>query len=140
MTDTTPSFRYRPHEHLKGRDDFKRVYGHKRSVADEWLIIYGCNNNLEYSRLGLSVSRKIGEAHHRNRIRRLYREAFRLTKHELPTGVDLIMIPRKRDEPELGQLQESLRSLLPRLQRKLNSDSRDSKKQEHDSKNSQNPR
>lgn len=137
MSDSPPSFRYRPHEHLKGREDFKRVYGRKRSVADDWLIIYGCENDLPYLRLGLSVSRKVGKAHHRNRIRRLYREAFRLTKHELPVGIDLILIPRKRDEPELKQLQESLRKLLPRLERKLQSENRNSKKSGHDSKNSQ---
>jgi ribonuclease P protein component len=119
MSEPTPSFRFRPAEHLRHRDDFRRVYDRKRSVADEWLIIYGCENHLPYLRLGMSVSRKVGKANQRNRLRRLYREAFRLIRQELPTGMDLILIPRQSEEPTLAQLQDSLRQLLPQLERRL---------------------
>lgn len=122
MSDSTPSFRYRPAEHLRHRDDFRRVYERKRSVADAWLIVYGCENQLPHLRLGMSVSRKVGKAVQRNRLRRLYREAFRLTKHELPTGVDLILIPRQTAEPTLQQVQESLRRLVPQVVRRLGRD------------------
>src|SRR5262245_28156612 len=94
-------FAFRKAEHLRRPSDFRRVYDRRRSVSDSWLIVYACENGLPHLRLGLSVSRKVGQATHRNRLRRLYREAFRLTRHEMPTGLDLILIPRKPDEPTL---------------------------------------
>src|SRR5271163_3455222 len=120
MTTPNPeSFRFRPHEHLRRTKDFQRVYDRRRSVSDAWLIVYACENKLPHLRLGLSVSRKVGQATHRNRLRRLYREAFRLTRAELPTGLDLILIPRRPDEPALAVLQSSLVKLVRQLARKL---------------------
>src|SRR4051794_34631086 len=108
-----------PHEHLRRPADFRRVYERRRSVANDWLIVYGCGNGLAYSRLGLSVSRKVGPAVHRNRIRRLYREAYRLARDQLPAGLDLILIPRKPDEPPLEVLLTGLPKLVGQLARKL---------------------
>lgn len=99
--------------------DFRRVYDRRRSVSDGWLIIYACENGLPYLRLGLSVSKKIGQAVVRNRFRRLYREAFRLTRVELPIGLDLILIPRSQEEPPLETLKASLIKLVRQLSRKL---------------------
>ena len=65
--------------------------------------LFSCSNapRLGHLRVGLSVSRKIGNAVQRNRFKRLYREAFRLSRAELPTGLDLVMLPRSTREPEL---------------------------------------
>src|SRR6266481_8271680 len=100
----TKPFAFRPAEHLRRPADFRRTYDRRRSVSDSWLIVYACENGLPYLRLGLSVSRKIGQATHRNRLRRLYREAFRLTRRDMPVGLDLVLIPRKPDEPTLEAL------------------------------------
>jgi ribonuclease P protein component len=120
MTDS-PKCRdtFRPREHLRRPADFRRVYDRRRSASDEWLIVYACENNLPYLRLGLSVSRKSGQAVFRNRLRRLYREAFRLTRNELPSGLDLVLIPRTRNEPTLADLKSSLLRLVPQLARRL---------------------
>ena len=83
--------------------DFRRVYDRRRSVSDDWLIVYACPNGLPHLRLGLSVSRKVGQATHRNRLRRLYREAFRLTRHEMPVGLDLVLIPRRPERADAGR-------------------------------------
>ena len=111
--------RFRPHEHLRRPADFRRVYERKRSVSDDRLLIYACDNGLPYARVGLSVSRKVGPAVVRNRLRRLYREAFRLTKEALPTGLDLVLIPRGSTPPTLEELQESLTRLVPQAARRL---------------------
>src|SRR6266516_5373760 len=113
------SFAFRPAEHLRRPADFRRVYERRRSVSDSWLIVYACENGLPHLRLGLSVSRKVGQATHRNRLRRLYREAFRLTRHEMPTGLDLVLIPRRAEEPPLAELKQSLPRLVVQLARKL---------------------
>ena len=74
---------------------------------------------MSHLRLGLSVSRKVGGAVQRNRLRRLYREAFRLTKHDMPVGLDLVVIPRKAEEPALEELKRSLPRLVQQVARKL---------------------
>jgi ribonuclease P protein component len=111
---------FRPHEHLRRPRDFRRVYDRRRSAADAWLVVYGCENGLAYSRLGLSVSRKVGPAVYRNRLRRLYREAFRLMRAELPTGLDLVLIPRSSPEPTLEDLKRALSRLAGQVARQLN--------------------
>jgi ribonuclease P protein component len=113
------SQRFLSAEHLRRPSDFKRVYDRRRSVSDAWLILYGCANGLPHLRLGLSVSRKYGPAVRRSRLRRLYREAFRLTKHELPAGLDLVVIPRSANEPKLQDLKSAFVKLTGQLAAKL---------------------
>jgi ribonuclease P protein component len=115
----TVNLRFRKSEHLRSQADFQRVYDRRRSVSDDCLIVYGCENGLEYLRLGLSVSRKFGGAVQRNRLRRLYREAFRLTRADMPGGVDLILIPRSPKPATLEQLKNALPKLVNSLVRKL---------------------
>jgi ribonuclease P protein component len=116
---TAPSFRFRAEEHLRRPEDFRRVFERRRSVSNDWLIVYACENGLDHLRLGLSVSRKVGKAVRRNRLRRLYREAFRLTRHEMPTGLDLVLIPRTGEAPPLAELKQCLPELVRQAARKL---------------------
>src|SRR5436309_141705 len=112
-------FAFRPAEHLRRPADFRRVYERRRSVSDSWLIVYACENSLPHLRLGLSVSRKYGGAVQRNRLRRLYREAFRLTRSQLPVGLDLVLIPRRPEEPDLATLMNCLPKLVRQLAKRL---------------------
>ncbi|HEY8506627.1 MAG TPA: ribonuclease P protein component [Gemmataceae bacterium] len=111
----------RPHERLKRPADFQQVYDHRRSVADERLIVYGRPNGLPHNRVGFSVSRKkFARAVRRNRVRRLLREAYRLSKPDLPGGMDLVFIPRSANaEFTLEELCKSVVNLVNGLARRL---------------------
>jgi ribonuclease P protein component len=111
--------RFRQYERLKRPADFQAVYDRRRSAADNTLLVYARENGLEHSRVGLSVSRKFGTAVRRNRIRRLMREAFRLSKDELSVGYDFVLIPRPLDEYTLEAIQESLVKLARQAVRKI---------------------
>ena len=94
---------FRPHERLKDPKDFRRAFDRRRSESDSVLVIYGVENSLAHSRLGISVARKkVRAASSRNRLKRLVREAFRLSKAELPFGIDLVVIPRTQNSSALS--------------------------------------
>ena len=105
--------------HLRRAQDFERVYGSGVRSGDDHLLIFVHSNDLNVIRAGVSVSRKHGSAVHRNVKRRRLKEAFRLLQHELPSGLDLILIPRQRDDSALVDYKASIRTLVPRLARRL---------------------
>lgn len=113
--------RFRKCEHLRTTAEFQAVYDRRRSASDpeSGLLVYGLANTLGYSRIGLSVSRKYGGAVQRVRIRRLLREAFRLEKLQIPTGLDFILIPRGPMEPSLELLRRTLVKLTQSIARKM---------------------
>ncbi|HEY6563750.1 MAG TPA: ribonuclease P protein component [Pirellulaceae bacterium] len=104
---------------LKHNREFQRVYAERRSVSDSVLLIFGTRNDRDVTRLGLSVSRKVGAAVRRNRWKRLIRESFRTQRHVLPMGLDLVVIPRAAVLPSAMVVRRSLRDLILRLDRRL---------------------
>ncbi len=108
-----------PQFRIRRNADFRRIYSRRKSAADETLLVYGCENQLPYPRLGLSVSRKVGGAVRRNRWKRLLREAFRCHLQRLPPGADWVVIPRPGAEPSWERIVPSLLSLTRRVARKL---------------------
>lgn len=83
--------------------DFERVYRQGRSHSNRLLVLHVFpRGDAAPARLGLSVSRKVGGAVERNRVKRLLREAFRLDEAELSPGQDLVVVAR----PDLGGVAE----------------------------------
>lgn len=107
-----PSQRFRPNEHLRRPADFQRVYQRRCSAGSDGIVVYVDKNELNHNRLGLSASKKLGNAVVRNRVRRLLREAYRLTKAELPSGFDIVIVPKRPDLPEFKLLLVELPALI----------------------------
>ena len=101
---------------LRNSAEFKKVYDARQRVADDVLVVFGLENGLERSRLGLSVSRKVGKAVVRNRWKRLIREAFRKNRAGFSMPLDLVVLPQKGAKlPSARQVEASLPRLVKRL-------------------------
>ncbi|MBU0616372.1 MAG: ribonuclease P protein component [Planctomycetes bacterium] len=107
---------------LRRRAEFQRVMAHGQRVGDVRLQIWVLPNNLDHSRLGLIVGRQHGNAVRRHRIKRILREAFRLSRERWPSGLDLACAPRVGTKIELQDTIESLAKLTKRLTRKFASE------------------
>ena len=79
---------------LKNSLEFGNVYKRGRSYANKYLVMYIVDNDLESNRLGISVSKKVGNSVVRHRITRLIREAYRLHQDELLKGKDIVVVAR----------------------------------------------
>lgn len=76
-------------------NDFKRVYAFGKSCANRYLVLYVLKNESENNRLGISVSKKVGNSVVRHRITRLIRESYRLNENLFNSGLDIVVIARK---------------------------------------------
>lgn len=109
---------FKKEQRLLSRDDFDRVYKDEYFAADDVLVIRA-RRSASRSRLGLAVSRKVGNAVVRNRWKRRIREAFRQQQHELPKGLDIVVRPRKGAVCDFKAIVGSLLKLMQRLDRKV---------------------
>ncbi len=112
---------------IKKDSDFRRVYQRGKSLADRNLVIYTMKNKSDKSRIGISISKKVGKAHVRNRIRRCIKEAYRLNIDErVQAGYDMVFIARiSAADKDYRELERSLKYIC----KKANIIKKDSKKQ-----------
>jgi ribonuclease P protein component len=108
-----------PAERLKSKSDFERVRREGRRAGDGVLRILVARNDLGWSRIASAVARRHGPAVTRNRLRRLYTEAFRLDKAQLPVGVDVVVSPAGGELPDLAAVRASLRRLTSQAAARL---------------------
>jgi ribonuclease P protein component len=104
---------------LRRQLEFDRVHGGDVFAADNILVIKGVRNELSVSRLGLSISRRVGNAVVRNRWKRRIREAFRKQQSALPSGIDFVVRPKKGAVCDYAAIERSIPRLLQRIEKNL---------------------
>lgn len=84
-----------PHpEKLKKSWEFQRGYRKGQKYWNREFVVYVYQNAFSGTRLGITASKKIGKSVHRNRVKRLIREVFRLSKERICSGYDIIVVGR----------------------------------------------
>ena len=103
---------------LRKSEEFKAVYSIRQSGADGLLIVNGRSNGLSFARMGLTVSRRVGNAVVRNRWKRCLREAFRQIRSRLP-ALDIVVTPRPNATPNVAEAMRSLESLVWKVEKRI---------------------
>lgn len=84
----------KPLDGIKKNNHFRRIYQKGHSLANRTLVMYKAESDAEAVRLGISVSKKVGNSVERHRIKRLIKEAFRLNRQHVKQGWDIVVIAR----------------------------------------------
>ena len=99
---------------LKLNHIFRRLY-HTTGQADGYLVLYARKNRTDSNRVGITVGKKLGKAHIRNRTRRRIREVYRLNEEKFQPGWDIVVVARSRAvEAPFDKLTRSYLSLAKR--------------------------
>ena len=111
-----------PAEGVSSKKDFARLRKEGRRGGDQRLRVLVARNGLEWTRIASAIPKRYGNAVARNRLRRLFRDAFRFEKASIPVGYDILLSPaRGAQAPALNELRESLvkcvRKVAARLER-----------------------
>ena len=100
---------------LKNNRDFQKVYKNGKSYANKYLVMYVLENGTDITRIGISVSKKVGNSVVRHRCTRLIREACRLNYGDIKTGYDIVIISRATHKGSGYKVTESALLHLLRL-------------------------
>lgn len=114
-----PDQRYPKSARLLKSAQFQLVHRSKVFAADAVLVMKGIDNEGDGTRLGLAVSKKVGNAVVRNRWKRLIREAFRKQRIEIPVGMDLVVRPKRGAICDHEQIHRSVLRLAIRIRKNL---------------------
>lgn len=102
---------------IRRSSEFQHILRHGRRASDGFLQLWACPGAPGNVRLGLIVGRRLGSAVRRNYLKRLIREAFRLRRHELPSGLDLLVSPVRGADLTRSAAERSLLALGGRVAR-----------------------
>jgi ribonuclease P protein component len=106
-------------ESLKKNSDFQKVYREGKSYANRFLVMYILENGTGSNRVGISVSKKVGNSIVRHRVKRLIKEAYRLHEDMFLNGLDIVVIARISAK-KISYWEESALMHLAGLQNILN--------------------
>ena len=81
-------------ESIKKNSEYRKVYNSGKSLANRYLVMYVLNNNTDKTRIGISVSKKVGNSVVRHRLTRLIREIYRLNEQKIQIGKDIVVVAR----------------------------------------------
>ncbi|WP_197452356.1 ribonuclease P protein component [Rosistilla carotiformis] len=93
---------------LKTPEQFGRIIRRGRVATDNTLVLNTLPNDLGFSRIGITIPKKAGNAVVRNRWKRFIREAFRTQRDQLPQGFDFVVRPRRGAVAEHAAIRKSL--------------------------------
>ena len=113
----SPRSTFRRRDRLTGSNAFEHVFSAKATKPAGPLLVRACPNEVGRHRLGLAVPRRAGKAHERNRVKRLLREAFRLTRHRWPGSYDVVVNVRPHEPLPLEAYRRLLTEALAELHR-----------------------
>jgi ribonuclease P protein component len=99
----------RPTERLHNALEYEKVFEKGRCFRTPWLRVHYRANEHGHSRLGLVVSRRVGKAVLRNRIKRILRDVFRRNKGRLPAALDVVLVPQREARTHAEYLEAFLR-------------------------------
>ena len=100
-------------ESLKKNRDFQKVYRLGKSYANKYLVMYILENHTERNRIGISVSKKVGNSIVRHRVTRVIREVMRLHWKEIKSGYDIVIVARpSAKESDYGKFESAIFHLL----------------------------
>jgi ribonuclease P protein component len=114
---TAPSFAFGRELRLRRPEQFQHLRRKGLVKYAGPLRVTALPNDLGHSRLGLAISRRLGNAVRRNRVKRLVREAFRLTRHRFPAACDLVVSAKAHEPAALEDYQRWLGEAMEKLQR-----------------------
>lgn len=117
--DARRRLRFGPELRIRRHGEFDRVMRRGVRLSDHRLTLWADDNGLSHPRLGLVVGRRHGDAVARHRLKRVLREAFRLSQHDLPPGVDLAVAPSPTTPLSLASARAALVQLAQRAAKRL---------------------
>ena len=98
---------------LRRNQDFKKVYARGKPVRNRSFVLIVKNNGLDHPRVGFSITKKMGNAVTRNRLKRRLREIVRLYRHKLGRPIDIVVIPKQNTlELDYKKLESQLHHAL----------------------------
>jgi len=101
---------------LKKNSDFNVVYSKRRSMANKLLIIYITENELNNSRVGFVVSKKVGNSVIRSKVKRLMKESYRINDNRFKLGYDIIFIARAEcKNSTFNEIESAIIHLMKRM-------------------------
>ena len=100
-------------ESLKKNKDFQYIYRKGKSYANKYLVMYVLENGTSQNRLGISVSKKVGNSIVRHRVTRVIREVMRLHWGEIKSGYDIVIVARpSAKDSDYGKFESAIFHLL----------------------------